>query len=114
LNKNVNFNKLLSLHYNSLYKNLTEPFNNSLPLSMDTFSKSILAINVFYKDTFHTEMMEIPEFTGDQLLASIGGNLGLFLGMSFLTLIEIVEILFNCLILIFKTYKKTTKVSEVE
>lgn len=52
----------------------------------------ILMVNIFFGEMFYTLINETPAMTIDQMLGTIGGNLGLFLGMSFLTLLEIVEV----------------------
>lgn len=55
-------------------------------------SSSIAKINVFYSDISYDALIESPSITWDVLLGNIGGSLGLFLGMSFLTVIELFEI----------------------
>ncbi len=41
--------------------------------------------------------MQVPEYTFYQLLSDIGGQLGLWIGMSIITLTEILNLLFNLL-----------------
>ena len=60
----------------------------------DLLKKSLLKINVYYKDLAYTKIIETPALTIDSIIAFIGGNLGLFLGMSLLTLIEAIDFLF--------------------
>lgn len=50
-----------------------------------------LIVNVFYNEMFYSLIEDSPAITVDSLLALIGGSLGLFLGASFLTLLEAVE-----------------------
>ncbi len=40
----------------------------------------------------YTEISEIPKTSPVDLLSSIGGSLGLFLGLSFLSFIQVLEI----------------------
>jgi hypothetical protein len=69
--------------------------SNGLPFSIDKFKQSILIVNVYYKDMSHLEIVESAETTLDKVISSIGGNMGLFLGMSLLTILEIVELIYN-------------------
>lgn len=57
-----------------------------------------LIVNIYFSQMSYTLIEETPAMTVDQLLALIGGSLGLFLGVSFLTLVEAVEfIYYSCL-----------------
>ena len=54
--------------------------------------ESIAYVNVFYSSLSYTSTTETPQVNFVSLLASIGGNLGLFLGVSVFSLCEIVEV----------------------
>lgn len=49
-------------------------------------------VNVYYDDMFYIMVSEAPDVTLDQLIALVGGNLGLFLGISLMTLVETIEL----------------------
>lgn len=68
--------------------------------TLDEIKQSILMVNVYYEDIFYTNISEIPEMNFDMLLSLIGGNLGLFLGISLLSLIEFIEIFFNLMMIV--------------
>jgi hypothetical protein len=87
LNNDTNFKSLLSNYNYSLL--------DDLPYSIDRFKQSILIVNVYYKDMSHLEIIESAETNMDKIISAIGGNMGLFLGMSLLTLLEIVELIYN-------------------
>ena len=53
--------------------------------------ESIVKVNIFYESLFYTESYEWPQMNAVSLFASIGGNLGLFLGVSVFSICEIVE-----------------------
>jgi hypothetical protein len=53
--------------------------------------KSVYSINIYYSELDYTEIGEIPNYPAINLISNIGGTLGLFLGMSLLSLFEIVE-----------------------
>jgi len=76
----------------------------------ETVKSSVMAINIFYQDLSYSEVSQIPKSTTADILASVGGNLGLFLGISLLTLIEGVNVIlgsvFICLQHVYLKYKR--------
>ncbi len=76
-------------------------------ITANDMDKSVY-INVYYSDLKYTIMKQIPKMSLIDLISNLGGLLGLFVGISFLTFIEIIQI---CLEMIFhiisnKNYKK--------
>lgn len=66
---------------------------NSTDLDYVSLVKSsMLMVNVYYDDMFYIMVSEAPDVTLDQLIALVGGNLGLFLGISLMTLVETIEL----------------------
>jgi hypothetical protein len=57
-----------------------------------TIERSIVSVNIFYESLSYMESTESPQMNIVSLLASMGGNLSLFLGVSVFTLAEIVEV----------------------
>ncbi|VDM59727.1 unnamed protein product [Angiostrongylus costaricensis] len=51
---------------------------------------NFLAINVFFRDMSYTEYMQLQGTTLTETLSDIGGNMGMFLGMSMITLVEVI------------------------
>lgn len=78
-------------------------------------TSSSLENNLLHVNFYFNEMMEIivtedKKFTGDDLFTYIGGNLGLFLGMSTLTLFEIIfQAVFSIHIAVFSKHEAKTK-----
>ena len=64
--------------------------------------KSATLLNVFYDDLATTYINEVPAISPDQLLGVIGGNLGLFVGISLLSIVEIFELVVQLSIYFFK------------
>ncbi len=64
--------------------------------------KSFVNVYVYYESLSYTESSETPQMNVIQLLASIGGHLGLFLGVSVFSLAELVEVFIE----IFYFFKK--------
>jgi hypothetical protein len=50
---------------------------------------------VYYDDLKYTSISERPLFDGFDLISNIGGSLGLFLGISFISFLELFEIIFE-------------------
>ena len=71
--------------------------------------KTFVKVNIFYDDLVYTSITESPATTIENLIAYIGGTLGLFIGISVLSLIEGIDIFFNIVCQIYD--EKTNKVS---
>jgi len=62
-------------------------------INAETVRKSFVRINVFYESLSYTMSEEAPQWDGFSLIANIGGNLGLFMGVSFFSIFEIITTL---------------------
>ena len=71
-----------------------------------TARESVTSVNIFYDSLSYTASTESPQLDIVGLLASIGGNLGLFLGMSLLSVCELLEIFFEIYLLKNSTVKR--------
>ena len=69
-------------------------FNNSSNISYEDLERSIVSLNIFYDELGYYTINEIPQTDWNTLISSLGGSLGLVLGISVLSLFEIFEILF--------------------
>ena len=78
--------------YIQSHPNLSRDFV-SKPINVDTVSQSIVAVNVFYDSLSYEYSTESPQMSVFNLLANIGGNLGLFLGVSLFSMCELFELL---------------------
>ena len=61
----------------------------------DLITRSIVRFNVFYDSLSLLEVNEKPNFTIVDLISSMGGTFGLFLGISILSLLELVEFVYE-------------------
>ena len=71
-----------------------QPIIKSLYSSTPTYEQvkqSTLAVNVYYGNSFYTLIEDEPATDFSTLIANVGGNLALFLGLSVLSLLELVE-----------------------
>ncbi|RNA37800.1 amiloride-sensitive sodium channel subunit gamma-like [Brachionus plicatilis] len=85
--------------------NLKNKFEN---LTFDSFKQNTLMVNVFYQELSSTLIKETELIRLQDLAASIGGLLGLFLGCSVLTLMEPIAFIID-LIYRFATVKNQPK-----
>ena len=69
-------------------------------LNSQTAKESIVEVSIFYESLSYTLSTESPQMDGVFLMGSIGGNLGLFLGISVFSISEIIEVTIE-IILIF-------------
>lgn len=59
--------------------------------SLNIDASELVLVNIYYDEMFYTSIGEDPALTLEFLLSAVGGNLGLFLGASLLTLMEFIE-----------------------
>ena len=64
---------------------------NSKNIDSNTAGQSVCYLNIFYDSLSYKLSYDSPKMGVVSLLASIGGNLGLFLGVSVFSLSELVE-----------------------
>ena len=79
-------------------------------LSYDDFRTRYIVINVYYSSLTYTQMIETPAMSFAGLLASIGGSMGLIVGMSCFTIVEIVELV--CLLVYAVSKSDSNKVDD--
>ena len=96
---------------NSLIQNkkLQEKFGNRTNITMDELRKNIVSVMVYYDDLIYKSFTENAKMTIADLISNIGGTIGLFLGLSFLSFIEIVDVIIHIICLFLKL--KTNQVS---
>jgi hypothetical protein len=70
--------------------------NSSLTLSDINYSilkNNIARVSIYYETSVYQYVSEFPSMDGTALLGNLGGTLGLFLGMSVISILEITEVL---------------------
>jgi hypothetical protein len=89
-------------------KIISSKFSNGA-LHHNDLKQSVLSLKIFYNDLTYTLISQQPKMQLFDLISNIGGLLGLFLGVSFLTLAEVLEAflaIFQILIANLKSKKK--------
>ena len=64
-------------------------------LSDQAIRSGLTKVNLYYDELSYIEITEAPAMNQVALMAAIGGFMGMFLGMSFMTLVELVDIVFR-------------------
>ena len=70
---------------------LVSRYSNQTDFSMNLLS-NVVKFSIFYDTMSYTEVKEEAKITGATLLASLGGYFHLFLGMSCISFVEVIEI----------------------
>ena len=82
-------------YYNHKY------FRNESNLTYELFKERSLSVNIYFSELKYLVMTQSIKMTFEDFLASIGGILGLLIGMSFMSLLEILELLAEILFILF-------------
>ena len=66
------------------------------------FKKNILSLTIYYPDLSYTKISESPKLSTSNLISNIGGTMGLYVGISLLSLVEIIELIIEIILIIMK------------
>lgn len=86
------------------YTKLAELLESNSSLIND--QNNFVGINVFYNDLSYTYISQMPKMELSEYISNIGGILGLFIGISFLSLVEFLELFIELFLIVFKKKKK--------
>lgn len=104
---NSEFPSLTYAEFLEMRKNVSEEIlrseNNIVGDDINLWRNGFVSFNVFYKSDLITKITERPQTQLEDFISGLGGTLGLFLGISFLSFIEFIEVLLE--ILMIKTEK---------
>jgi hypothetical protein len=70
-------------------------------VSYETIKSRTLELNIYYAELSYTKISESPQTSIIDLFSNIGGTMGLYVGVSFLSFIEIVEALLEIIFISF-------------
>ena len=63
---------------------------------------NLISIDIYYENLEYTSISQLPKMDIIDLISNIGSNLSLFIGISFLSFAEIIEIIGEILIILFQ------------
>ena len=72
-----------------------QEFSEMFNISVDAIYRDILAVTVYFENVAVTKSETSQSYTSSGLLSDIGGQLGLFLGASVISLLEIIMLVFD-------------------
>ena len=78
--------------------------------SVEELRESIISLNVYFDCKDYTEIKERQLVTFDVLLGNLGGQLGLFLGLDVLSLVEVFEFIVVAYLSVFRKKIQTTQI----
>jgi amiloride-sensitive sodium channel subunit alpha/amiloride-sensitive sodium channel subunit gamma len=82
------------------------------PEVIASIADSIAYVKIFYSYTGYTLMIETPSQGPIDLLSSLGGTMGLYMGVSFLSFVEVVELLIKIGALTIKHFSRDRKAED--
>ena len=112
-----NISTLIQTYLRLLKNGITSICGNDCPLECDSIeyetslsfnkfltnnSDNIVNFNLFYSSLDYTMIDQIGKMNGFDLISNIGGNLGLFIGISFLSFAELIELFIEIIYIIVK------------
>ena len=77
--------------------NRTDAYFQSYP-TFEAFKNDFLTVNIYYPYTKYTRITELPKVTVYDLFANLGGSMGIFLGYTLFSFIEILVIFIQILV----------------
>jgi hypothetical protein len=77
-------------------------FPNLTELSDDLIDSSVVAVKIYFNDMKYTRIVEKSAMNTLTFISNIGGILGLFLGLSLLSLVEIIELFLQIILIFFE------------
>ena len=99
----ISFTKLIVERVVSLANELGGIVNPKFKMLTEKDSQDLVFVNVFYKDLDYTSISQLPKMDFFDLVSNIGGNLGLFIGVSFLSFAEIIEFIIEAVYILFES-----------
>ena len=76
--------------------------------------KDVSKINIHVADTSVVKIIQKPDYTSSDLLSDIGGQLGLWIGMSVLSFGELVQLVFDICLSLYSRHTNRKKITDVK
>lgn len=112
LNKNIQ--KYFNLSTNMTEENRIKMLTSNIPLeerqelirATGLIHQNLLRLNIYLEDLSVVEFKQMPAYELADLFADIGGTLGLWMGISVLTIMELMELIVRLIMLLFNSENK--------
>lgn len=76
---------------------------NSIIRASTLIRQNLIRLNIYLEDLSIVEFMQMPAYEIADLFADIGGTLGLWMGISVLTIMELIELIVSLIMLLFNS-----------
>ena len=83
-----------------LFKHLDEDYGNRSILSSDLVRKNFIRLNVYFRDLKIQTISQQPSYEMPNFWSDLGGTIGLWAGLSLITVIEVFVLTFRLLLVI--------------
>lgn len=97
-------------------ENISVNYGTESPVSFELVKETVLALNVYYRGDYYKEIREKAAIDESSIFSTSGGVIDAFLGILLLSLTEILEVLYELLLFIFRLLlakiKKASKVKK--
>jgi hypothetical protein len=102
-------------YYSKFLKNndiIKKKFSNETNFSFQDIKESVARVVIFYDELKETKIIHEIKVQFTDLISNIGGILGLFLGFSFLSMVEFLEIILHIILYKIQSISKTNKLGQ--
>ncbi|XP_021340130.1 acid-sensing ion channel 1-like [Mizuhopecten yessoensis] len=106
--------KVCAKNLTSAVQACAEYKENAKNFSVESVIDNFLGVNIYFEDVNYEVITESAKYDEFQLLSNIGGTLGLFVGASVLSFVEIIQMLLEVVAYICKSRSKKNKVQELK
>ena len=93
ISKNINASEL------ALHRKIKPKYPNGTNITLEDLRASVVAFSVYYSDFKYTFIQQLPKMQIVDAVSNFGGLLGLFVGVSFLSFIELIECLIQIVLI---------------
>lgn len=93
------------INSNSLFKSNYE----NIKIDYETLKKTVLSVMIYYEDHSYTMISQTAKTGFLDLVSNFGGLLGLFIGTSFLSFVELIEIFIEIRFILFESKKERNR-----
>ncbi|XP_078661500.1 uncharacterized protein LOC144905634 [Branchiostoma floridae x Branchiostoma belcheri] len=83
----------------------TRSRSKKLPKNLYSIQKNLVRLHLYYQNLNYQEIKDVPSFTEESLFSGLGGLLGLYIGLSVITVFEFCNLIFD-MVKVFLKFRK--------
>lgn len=100
---NSTLNRYADLALQGIHQDYNQSDVNDIIRASTLIRQNLIRLNIYLEDLSVVEFMQMPAYDLADLFADIGGTLGLWMGISVLTIMELVELIVSLVMLLFNS-----------